>query len=95
MPESSRIRLSLYSQCKILVFDRSAEFSDFLLMCLVKDPDQRSSASDLREVIQLFALIYGHFTYYYHCTGIKQSISTETESEVLVVARWMALIKYG
>ena len=30
---------------------RSAEFSDFIAKCLVKDPDQRSSACDLREVI--------------------------------------------
>ena len=32
---------------------RSAEFSDFIAKCLVKDPEQRSSASDLRQVILL------------------------------------------
>jgi len=30
---------------------RSAEFSDFIAKCLVKDPDLRSSASDLLEVV--------------------------------------------
>ena len=35
----------------LFVSVRSAEFSNFIAKCLVKDPDLRSSASDLLEVV--------------------------------------------
>ena len=40
------------------VLDRSAEFSDFIAKCLVKDPDHRPSAGDLCQVLLLLPLCF-------------------------------------
>jgi len=49
----------------MFVFVRSTEFTDFIAKCLVKDPDQRSSACDLREVASpVVYLVHSRCTVY-------------------------------